>query len=739
MQLARVRPTVLALSLSVIGLPAHAAEKALDEVVVTATRSAAINGDVAGTVTSIKRDELERRAPRDIQDVLADEPDVTVPADAKRFGAGTVNIRGIEDNRILMLVDGARAADYRSPGTTNYDGANRDLPNPLLLKQVEIVRGPASSLYGSDAIGGVLGFVTIDPSDYLKDGKNFAVGGAASYHSVDNSKHGMAYVAGRDEMMESLVAVAHSRGHEAENQGSVEGQGNKRTKANPQDYENTNLLGKFRFRPAAGHTLTFTGELKESSVQTDVLRLANGTSLSKIARNLGDDNVQRTRLAVDYEHAPGRGVYDTLAFKAYFQQQDSVGDNYQARRNTAATCSATTAGTTNCDVNQQFNFKQSQLGASAVFDKAIGSQQLVWGLDLLRTRTEESKYTTWTNLATGVSSNFFLGETFPRADYPKGHTDQIGVFVQDEIKLAGDKLKVTPGLRYDHFKLSPEADALYSSDRVAVSKSGQHVSPKLAVQYRFLPQVEVWGQFAEGYRAPTYEQVNRFFKQSSQFYAVVGNPYLEPETSRGFESGLRLGDDKRGLQFSGYYNRYKNFIDYTKVASTHPQAIAGYTTYLYQNLSRVTIKGLDLRSQWAVNEQLKFGLAWAKAWGEDNSTGKRLNTIEPQRVTVSTVWTPTSATGFEARLRAASRVKEVDDTAQTGGYYKPAGYGVSDLGAWQQISKQIKVSANVNNVFDKTYYLWGEVRRGGVTATETAPEFYSQPGRNYSVTMKVDF
>lgn len=732
-------PTILSVSLALLGSVAHANEKVLDEVMVTATRSAAIDPDVAGTVTKVDRYTLERRAAGNLKDVLADEPDVTVPSDVKRFGSGTVNIRGIEDNRILMLVDGARTADFRSPGTTNYDGANRDLPNPLLLKQVEIVRGPASSLYGSDAIGGVIGFMTIDPADYLKDGKNVAVGGATSYHSVDNSKHGMAYVAGRNEAIESLVAVAHSRGHESESQGGIDGQGSKRTRANPQDYENTNLLTKFRLHPASGHTVMLTGELKDGSVRSDVLRLANGTSLSKIARNLGDDHVQRVRLAVDYEHVADHGFYDALTLKAYFQQQDTVGDNYQARRNTATTCSATTAGATNCDVYQQFNFKQSQLGASAVFDKAIGNQQFVWGLDLLRTRTEESKYTTWTNLATGTSSSFFLGEKFPRADYPKGHTDQIGAFVQDELKFAGGNLKITPGLRFDHFKLTPETDALYSSDRVAVSKSGQHVSPKLAVQYRFHPQVQVWGQFAEGYRAPTYEQVNRFFKQSSQFYAVVGNPYLEPETSQGFETGLRLGDDKRGLQLSGYYNRYKNFIDYTKVASTHPQAIAGYTTYLYQNLNRVTIKGLDMRGQWAVNNQLKFGLAWAKAWGVDNSTDKKLNTIEPQRVTVSAVWTPTATTGFEARLRAASRVKDIDDTAQTGGYYRPAGYGVTDIGAWHQLNKQVKLGININNVFDKTYFLWSEVRRGGVAATETAADFYSQPGRNASVTMKVDF
>ena len=68
---------------------------------------------------------------------------------------------------MLLLIDGVRATDYRSPGTTNYDAANRDLPDPDFLKQVEIVRGPGSSLYDSDAIGGVVGFLTLEPEDFV--------------------------------------------------------------------------------------------------------------------------------------------------------------------------------------------------------------------------------------------------------------------------------------------------------------------------------------------------------------------------------------------------------------------------------------------------------------------------------------------------------------------------------------------------------------------------------------------
>ena len=145
---------------------AHA-QTTMKEVMVTATRSSQAVNIVPGTATTVGRDDIERRQANDIADIFRDESYISITSDPRRFGTGTINIRGIEDNRVLLLIDGVRATDYRSPGTTNYDAANRDLPDPDFLKQVEIVRGPGSSLYDSDAIGGVVGFLTLEPEDFV--------------------------------------------------------------------------------------------------------------------------------------------------------------------------------------------------------------------------------------------------------------------------------------------------------------------------------------------------------------------------------------------------------------------------------------------------------------------------------------------------------------------------------------------------------------------------------------------
>jgi hemoglobin/transferrin/lactoferrin receptor protein len=133
-------------------------------VVVTATRTEERADAVASTITVEDARKIEQSMPVDETGLFADEPDIDVPRDRRRFGAGSINIRGIEDNRVLQMVDGVRLPDYyNGGGPSNISTSTRDAPEFSFLKRVEVLRGPASSLYGSDAIGGVVSYATKDP------------------------------------------------------------------------------------------------------------------------------------------------------------------------------------------------------------------------------------------------------------------------------------------------------------------------------------------------------------------------------------------------------------------------------------------------------------------------------------------------------------------------------------------------------------------------------------------------
>ena len=135
----------------------------LSNVVVSANRSETQIDAVPATITTTDRQSIDRRMPHDETSLFADEPDLAVARDLRRFGASSINIRGIEGNRVLQQVDGVRLPDfYSGGGPSNATTSSADGPEMDFLKRVEVLRGPASSLYGSDALGGVVSYFTLD-------------------------------------------------------------------------------------------------------------------------------------------------------------------------------------------------------------------------------------------------------------------------------------------------------------------------------------------------------------------------------------------------------------------------------------------------------------------------------------------------------------------------------------------------------------------------------------------------
>ena len=153
----------------------------LDTISVYADRNARQVLDLPQNVTGIGRQELDERMVRDVQDLVRYEPGITVAkttAGTDPFGnlAG-FTIRGVSNNRVQMLIDGSRVIE------SIVDG-NRDFVNMANLKAVEIIRGPAGVMWGADALGGVVAFVTKDPEDYLKGRTSEANSTPVSTHTT---------------------------------------------------------------------------------------------------------------------------------------------------------------------------------------------------------------------------------------------------------------------------------------------------------------------------------------------------------------------------------------------------------------------------------------------------------------------------------------------------------------------------------------------------------------------------
>lgn len=746
------------LALTAIWTSSPLADTSLKDIVVTATRAEAEADAVPATITSVDRAELDRRLPTDAADLFADEPDVTMPRDLRRHGATRVNIRGIEDNRVIQLVDGVRLPDYyNGGGPTNFTLSAMPTTMPDFLKRVEILRGAASSLYGSDAIGGVVGFVTLDPSDIAPGDKPYGFRYRATYTGANQGLTQTVLAAARGGAAEFLLGYSYGRGDEYDNQGSVGGVSPQREKPNPQNLREQGLLAKLILRPAAGHKLVAALEKREQSVDTDILRM--NSSLPRVSWMVGEDNSRRLRGSLEWEHKPEAGFYDRLTARLYRQDADTKNYNFQRRSNTSAGCSAVTGGTNNCYIEQDFFVTQDTTGGGVQMEKMLKGDALAhlltFGADLSRVRVEELRDgRIWNPTAPGGFTKSLAGENYPLRDFAIGQTDTVGLFVQDEISgLAGDRLALMPGLRYDHTELKPKMDALAQQvltalGRRAVEQSHGSFSPKLGATWKFDPALSAYGQIARGFRAPNYNEVNGAFRNTSQFYSVVPNTDLKPETSLGVELGLRHVAVRHRLQVAVYDNRYRNFIESIQLACPgDPNCYVGPTpppglkwnTNQSVNLSRVRIYGAEARGAWefAPGWHVDGGVAWAH--GTDESTGAPVNSIEPARLSFALA-REVGDWGAEARLRAAARKSRVADAA-TGNdrfWFRTPGYGTVDLSAWVKLGRNVRATAALNNLLDKKYWLWSDIRQADARMP-LGVDFYAQPGRNLSLALQADF
>ncbi|HSW32899.1 MAG TPA: TonB-dependent hemoglobin/transferrin/lactoferrin family receptor, partial [Steroidobacteraceae bacterium] len=616
------------------------------------------------------------------------------------------------------------------------------------LRRVEVLRGPASSLYGSDAIGGVIGYFTLEPDDLLERGQRLGARARLGYSGANEGTTATLLGAGRGESVEWLLGYTQTDSHEFDNQGELDTIAVNRTRPNPQDLRDRGALAKFALRPAAGHTLSLAVEAREQDAEIQLLRFSS--ALPRVSRSAGEDLTRRTRGSLDWEHKPRGGWYERMSARLYHQNADTDNLNRQSRTNTSAGCAAFTVmpGTNTCRIEQDFLFEQTATGAGVEAHTAFGKHHLLaFGVDLSRVRTEQLRDVRVWNLTTGTFTKSLAGDTFPLRDFAPGYTDTLGIFVQDEIVgLAGGRLTLTPGLRYDRRRLEPEPDALSQGvlaaiGRQAVSQTDSALSPKLAGLWQFAPTMSVYGQIVRGFRAPNYEEVNGHFRQTAMSYGISPNPDLEPETSTGVEIGARLSRTGLSGQLALFDNHYRDFISSVRLACpADPNCIAGLAaTFMSVNLSRVRIYGAEARLAWEFAPGWRLAGALARARGTDEGANQPLDSVEPTRLSLALA-RDAGTWGAEARLRAATAVKRVNDFsgATLSPWFRPPAYEVFDSSVWWKPARQIRLSLAVNNLFDEKYWLWSDIRQADAR-NPAGVDFYSQPGRSVSATVQYAF
>ena len=442
------------------------------------------------------------------------------------------------------------------------------------LKRVEIVRGPTSSLYGSDALGGVVSFVTKDPSHYLDAGKDAYFGFKLGAEGDSSGLFAGATSAFGSERWSGLVTVSHRQGQETKNQGENDSSGSARTKPNPQERDGRSVPHQAGVCAQRRPTLQIDGGRQRGWHRYRCASSLGFQSLTR-ATNLavtGDDRQTRARVSLSHEvDALDSGFADRLDWQVYRQDSETTQDTREVRR---------TAGGMLEQRDRSFNFDQRQYGVQANFFKSLtgGSVQhdLTYGLDVSRTQTHQKRDGLVTNLITGRTTNAMLPDVFPVRDFPISRTTNAALYLQDEMSFADGAFRLVPGVRVDRYELKPEVDTIFAADNpgVAVSElTDTNVSPKLGAVWHFAEQWSVFGGYSRGFRAPPYNDVNIGFTNLQFGYTAIANPDLKPETSNGYEAGVRFVGHAAYASLSGYHNRYRDFIESFRFIGLNAQGL----------------------------------------------------------------------------------------------------------------------------------------------------------------------
>lgn len=710
----------LASFISFLTLPTFAADNQLGEItVVEYTDKITTNSINLTTFNQIKK-----KQPRNIKDLLANELDIQVnDLQRTRSGNDGVNIRGLQGNRVAMTIDGISLAESQENKlfvTYGQDFGRGDFIEPTGLRSALVnYSGSYQSLSGG------IDFQTLDPKDLYKDN---ALGGFidSGFDSVDTSWYLSAGGAVHDDKYEGMVIVTGRFGHETKNNAD-----SNTYNSDPANYKNSYVLTKHIYHLNEHNSLKLTFENKQKTITTNLLSsndtIVPSTSNQKQISGYSDDTTRRTRISLNHQYQNENGWLQQARNQLYLQ--NSLTDQYRKR-------------TTNSNYRQEYsNVKTQALGFQSDLVSNLNTelpQQLRYGFAFNYTN-----YRNNLNYTTTIDSNV---DKKPTANTKQTKTY---LYIEDEL-LVGD-FAIIPRLGGMYFVSNPSNNGYNqgASEIVAVEK--QHkvfLLPKLAIEWRTNDLFTPYLQYSRGVKTPSSQQLTSSFYENpfgNIKVAVVGNGKLQAETADNFDLGLKGQNETIQYRVNSFYNHYKNFINAESLIQP------GYTYFIqYQNLDKAKIYGVtaDVKWQFYDNTYLFSGVTYSRGKATNNGKTTPINTIQPLKLKIALSY---EAEQYGGNI-AMTHIRKKNDSDINGTIYNPtATINIVDLGIYWKPTKNLMLTANINNLFDKKYWNWADIsyfavqKDLGYTGDRTASldrnnaDYYTAPGRNFNVGIRYEF
>ncbi len=677
--------------------------------------------DTPATIT-VTKDEIDAKQVDSYTEVDRLAPGVSYNNTSESF-----NIRGLDGPRVAMTIDGiplpwvTDAVRNGDPGVSGYSGGANTVDFSS-LSQLDVVRGSDSSVAGSGALGGSVALRTLDPEDILEGDATFGGISKVAIDTTDRSWSLNQALAGRADNTYLMVQGGYKNGHETDNKGDDKGAGpTVRTAANPDDYDQESFLAKLNQYVGDDTRLGLTGEIFHRDDEASLFTVAPATY--GVGNYDNDKTVERKRLSgsYDFKSSDGRSWFDEANANVYWQRV-KLGDDISTYRLTGVVG----------DYSRDADRETTMYGLNGTLVKefeALAPHKLSFGGNL--DRNEDSQYAAGqdscaTTTPTPASCAFFHNN---QSDMPDVEGLTLGLFAQDQIGFVDNTVRLIPGARFDWYEQKPQETASFTGNAAYTGlpdESSDHkISPKLRAEWDVIPEVTLYGQWAQAFRAPTVNELYQAYGGVGS-YVSLGNPDLKPETSNGYSIGANLGDEKFGGSLSGYYNKYRNFIDTESLGATTDFPL-GVTEYVNRN--KVTIYGGEATAHYKFDNGLHTTGSLAYAYGEDDDSGDYIDTI-PAFKTMLNAGYAKENWGVDSYLTLAMAHDQAETEVQ-----KTPGYATVDFTGWYQPLKNVTLQAGVYNLLDKTYYDPLDIP----SDTTLQQDYYSQPGRTFKVSATVKF
>lgn len=653
----------------------------LPTVSVTAKGYAADDLETPLATLAVERESLVQRQAQTLGDALRGLPGLSVASDGAH-GQNPV-VRGLRRESVVLLVDGVRL------NAAQPQGAIGSLASVALAERIEVVKGPASVLYGTGAIGGAIQVRL--PQARFESGLGFTASASVDGASQSLHANGVLQVSQGDHAFMAGTSAARV-GDDNSPAGPVAHTG----------YDSQAIIAQYRYRIDGAQQLRVSlQQQKDEDVWYPGSRKPHANA-ALVGHTMVHSPVQQRQLVeVGYTRKGAGDRPLNLDLRAYRQDVDRSIWSFSERLQR--------------DIGKtQVRFATE--GADLKADWLAHPRHLLSaGVNLWRMTAAPDRYLASPTPASPLVRNL---------PFEDGRLQAAGLFVQDDMRL-GERWSLLAGLRHDHVR-GDAASIGNGAVRANLARQDSATSGSVGLLYEAAPLIRPWVHLSRGFRAG--EMRERFeASPRGDGYHYLGNPQIRPEKATQFELGIKGANDRLNYAVSVYRNRITDYI----TGSPTGGVIGGLPVKQTVNLGEVVLRGAEASARWQWPGGHWLSASYTRLRGDNRDLAEPLFQMPADELTLG--WDGPLAPGWsaDARWRLVARQNRVATLFARGTEDATAGFATVDLGLNWRLSPRQSIRFALKNLADKAYH---EHLSEGVSGQEILA-----PGRSLQVSWQGHF